>query len=77
MTNKLAREPLTLDRVHPDRLYTAGEAAEALDLHPNSIYRLGQTVMLPKVPLGPRGGITRFRGRDILRYARIIPEAVR
>lgn len=67
----MEREPLTLDRIHPDRLYKAEEAAEALGLNVDSVYRLGvmKGSRLPKVPLGPKGGKTKFRGRDILRYA--------
>lgn len=75
MMKTTEREPLTLDRVHPDRLYTAEQVGQALGLHPNSVYRLGQTPRLPKVSLGPRGGLTRFRGREVLRYAGMVEVA--
>lgn len=64
-------ERLTLDQVHPDRLYTAEQVAQVLDLNVDSVYRIGvmKNSPLPKVALGPRGGKTKFRGRDVLRYA--------
>lgn len=60
---------MTLADVHADALYTADEVAAVLRLAVDTVYRLGQTPRLPKVPVGPRGGATRFRGRDILKYA--------
>lgn len=69
----MGRRPvrITIDQVHPLRLYTAAETAEALGLCLDTVYRLGimRNSRLPKVPVGVKGGKTLFRGRDILRYA--------
>lgn len=61
---------MTLDSIHPKRLYTAKEAAEALGLHPDTVYRMGKQhrTPLPPVRVGPNRGRTRFRGQDILKY---------
>lgn len=59
--------PLTLDGVHPDRLYSTVQAAQALELHPDTVYKIPRA-LLPRTPVGPRGGRTKIRGRDLLAY---------
>lgn len=53
--------------VHPDRLYTTNEVAEMLGLHPDTVYRIPRA-LLRRTAVGPHGGRTKIRGRDLLDY---------
>jgi excisionase family DNA binding protein len=60
---------LTLADIHPDALYTPEQAAQALGVCLDTVYRLGRTQQMPASRVGPRGGRTKFVGRVILQYA--------
>ncbi len=54
----------------PDALYEPEEAASFLRLkRKKSIYDI-PAQQLPKTKVGPRGGLVRYFGRDLLEYAR-------
>lgn len=53
--------------IHPDVLYSAPQVASFLGLHPDSVYRIPRS-LLERTPVGPRGGRTKFWGRDVLKY---------
>lgn len=54
--------------INPDRLYTAAEVAELLGgIHRDTVYRIPDR-LLTRTRVGPRRGITRFRGRAVLDY---------
>lgn len=57
----------SLESVHPDRLYTTNEVAQMLGLHPDTVYRIPRS-LLRRTAVGPAGGRTKIRGRDLLNY---------
>lgn len=58
---------MTTDTLAPNRLYRADDLADLFQCDRDSIYRI-PVRLLPRVRVGPRGGATRFWGRDVLAY---------
>lgn len=67
-TIALTADQASLEGIHPDRLYTAKEAAAFLGLCETTVYRMGASGVLKRTGVGPRRGRTKYLGRDILQY---------
>jgi hypothetical protein len=53
----------------PSRLYAASEAAQVLGIrNPKTLYTMGRNGAIPVHRLGPKGGITKFSGSDLIKY---------
>jgi excisionase family DNA binding protein len=61
------QEQDTPSPIHPERLYTTSEVARVLGLHPDTVYRIS-SALLRRTRIGPKGGRTRVRGADLIRY---------
>lgn len=53
--------------IHPERLYSAKQVAAFLGCARDTVYRIPDR-LLPRSRVGPRRGMTKFRGRAVLAY---------
>ncbi len=56
-----------INRIDPDKLYRIPTVARILGCHPDTAYRIPAS-RLRRTKVGPRRGLTRVRGRDLLDY---------